>query len=149
VRDELPVATGPAADTGKRSVGSWLVYGAIILAVVTDAVFGVLSLFAPASFLSIVGVHSEQLSASAHVYAAYTGTRELAIAVTLIVLLAMRATRGLAAVMLLTALANALDVVNALAAQRWVQVPGALVFALIYFATAVWLFRRSAGGESA
>ena len=149
MKNDLPVATGPASDTDKRSVGRWLVSGVVTLAVVTGAIFGALSLFAPASFLSIVGVHSEQVSASAQVYAAYTGTRELAIAVTLVVLLVMRATRGLAAVMLLTALANALDVVHALAVQRWVQVPGALVFAVVYFATAVWLFRRSARRESA
>jgi hypothetical protein len=109
---------------------------------VTSGAFGVLSFFAPSAFLSIVGEPSAQLSAGAQVFAAYTGARELAIAATLLMLLITRATRSLAAVMLVAAFANAFDFIHALATQRWVQVPGALVFAAILLAAAVWLFTR-------
>jgi hypothetical protein len=139
--------TVQASLVNDRSVGWWLAYGAVILAVVTSAAFGVLSLFAPSAFLAIVGVQGAQLNASAQVFAAYTGARELAIAVTLLVLLVTRASRGLAAVLLLAALANGFDFVHAVITQRWFQAPGALVFAIIYLAAAVWLFNRPARRE--
>jgi ABC-type nickel/cobalt efflux system permease component RcnA len=116
----------------------------VVLAIVTGAVFGMLSLLAPSTFLMIVGVRVVQLNEGAQLFAAYTGARELAIAVTLLVMLLTRASRGLAAVMLLTALANVFDVGHAILAQRWVQVPGALVFAIIFLAAALWLFNRPA-----
>lgn len=142
-----PKTTVPASVVNDRSVGWWLAYGAVILAVATSATFGVLSLFAPSAFLAIVGVQSAQPNASAQVFAAYTGARELAIALTLLVLLVMRTSRGLAAVMLLAALANAFDFGHAVISQRWFQAPGALVFAIIYLAAAVWLFNRPARHE--
>jgi len=49
---------------------------------------------------------------------------------------------------LLTALANGFDAVHALLAQRWVQVPGALMFASISLAAALWLFSRPARPEN-
>jgi Domain of unknown function (DUF4267) len=142
-----PDTTVPANMVSSRSVGWWLAYIAVVLAVVTSAAFGVLCLFAPATFLGIVGERTVQVNAGAQVLAAYTGARELAIAITLLVLLVTRASRGLAAVMLLTALANVFDFGHAVIAQRWVQAPGALVFAIIYLAAAVWLFNRPARRE--
>ena len=142
-----PETTLKARAVSGRSVGWWLAYGAVILAVVTSAAFGVLSLFSPSAFLAIVGVQSAQLNASAQVFAAYTGARELAIAVTLLVLLVTRASRGLAAVMLLAALANLFDFGHAVISQRWFQAPGALIFAIIYLAATVWLFNRPARHE--
>ena len=130
--------------TVSRNAGWWLAHSAIVLAIVTSAIFGVLSLVAPAAFLSIVGVQTAQVDASAQVFAAYTGARELAIALTLLVLLVLRAPRGLAAVMLLAALANGFDAGHALLSQAWFQLPGALLFAIVYLAAARWLFTRSA-----
>ncbi|HET8908540.1 MAG TPA: DUF4267 domain-containing protein [Ktedonobacterales bacterium] len=141
-------ATGRANVGTSRSIGWWFAHGAVVLAIVTSAVFGVLSFVSPSAFLSIVGVHTGQLDAGAQIFAAYTGARELAIAFTLLVLLT-RASRGLAAVMLLTAVANGFDAVHALLAQRWVQAPGALVFAFISLAAALWLFSRPARREDA
>jgi hypothetical protein len=140
-------APARATMAGGRSVGWWLAHGSIVLAIVTSAVFGVLSLVAPAAFLSIVGVRTVQVDASAQVFAAYTGARELAIALTFLVLVVLRAPRGLAAVMLLAALANGFDASHALLSQRWGQLPGALVFAIVYLAAAVWLFNRYALGD--
>lgn len=145
--NSAPSTTAPATVASSRSVGWWLAYGSVVLAVVTSAAFGVLCLLSPAAFLGIVGVRTVQLNASAQVFAAYTGARELAIACTLLVLLVSRASRGLASVMLLTALANMFDFAHAMLSQRWVQAPGALVFAIIYLAAAIWLFNRSARHE--
>lgn len=141
----VPETTPHTTVAGSRHAGWWFAYGAIVLAIVTSAVFGVLSLVAPTTFLSIVGVPSARvgLSASAQVFAAYTGARELALALTLLVLLILRAPRGLAAVMLLAALANGFDAGHALLTQSWFQLPGALLFAIVYVAAALWLFKRS------
>ena len=147
--NSAPDSTVPATVTSisSRSVGWWLAYGAVVLAVVTSAAFGVLSFLSPAAFLGLVGVRTVQLNASAQVFAAYTGARELAIAGTRLVLLVSRASRGVASVMLLTALANLFDVAHALLSQNWVQAPGALVFAISYSVAARWLFNRSARHE--
>ena len=140
--------TGRANVGASRSIAWWLSHGAVVLAMVTSAAFGVLSFLSPSAFLAVVGVHTGQLTEGAHIFAAYTGARELAIACTLLVLVLIKASRGLAAVMLLTAVANGFDAVHALLAQRWVQVPGALVFAIISLAAALWLFSRPAGPEN-
>jgi hypothetical protein len=112
-----------------------------VLTIVTNIVFGLLSLLAPASFLGLVGERGAQVSTDTQIFAAYAGARALAIAVALLVLLFMRAPRGLAGAMLLAALANGFDLGHALLTQRWVQAPGALIFAVIYLAAALWLFR--------
>ena len=54
----------------------------------------------------------------------------------------LRAPRGLAAVMPFAALANGFDAGHALLAQRWFQLPGALLFAIVYLAAALWLFKH-------
>lgn len=125
-----------------------LVYGIVVLDALTTTIFGVLSLFAPNTFLSIVGVHGEQLTTGTQVFAAYTGARELAIAALLIILLIMRSTRALPALMLVTALANAVDGVHGLITQRWAQVPGAFAFAIIFLAAAIWLFNQPSSGRT-
>ena len=129
--------------TRSARAGWGLAYAAVALAVVTSAAFGVLSFAALPTFLSLVG-GGAAVSEGARVMASYTGARELAIAVTLIVLLLMRARRALAPVMLLAGLANLFDGVHALLTQNWFQAPGAVVFALIYLAAALWMYRRSA-----
>ena len=139
--------TNLTGNRGSKHAGWWLAYGAVVLAIVTSAVFGVLSLVAPAAFLSIVGVRTAQVDASTQAFAAYTGARELGLALSLLVLLVLRAPRGLAAVMLVAALANVFDAGHALLAQHWVQLPGALLFAIVYLAAALWLFKRYTLGD--
>src|SRR5262245_10801174 len=126
----------------RSSAVSWLVRGVVVLGAVANGVVGALSLVAPGTFLGAVGHPDEPLSAGVQVFAAYTGTRDLAVALLLLVLLAARSTRLLAGVVLLVALTNTLDVLDAIASQRWAQVPGALAFAVVFVAVAIWLLRR-------
>jgi hypothetical protein len=121
----------------------WLVRVVVVVGALVNAAAGVLSLFAPERFLALVGHAGESLSPGAQMFAAYTGTRDLAVALMLIALLAVRSKQMLAGVMLLTALANALDGVDAVAHQRWAQAPGALVFAIVFLLAACWPLRRS------
>ena len=145
----MPQTPRQTTVTRPRAIGWWLAYAAVVLAIVTNTVFGLLSLLVPASFLTLVGERSAEVSADAQIFAAYAGARELAIAVALLVLLFIRARRALAGVILLAALANGFDLGHALLTQRWVQVPGALIFAIIYLAAAVWFFRHMDGPDRA
>lgn len=132
---------GPADRSG---AARWLVAAVIILGALITGLVGLLSLVAPTAFLAAIGHSGAHLTAGTQIFAAYTGARELAIAVALVVLLALHSTRVLPGLMVVTAGANLLDVVDALAAGRWVQVPGALVFALAFLAAAAWLVKQPA-----
>jgi hypothetical protein len=67
--------TGRANVGTSRSIAWWLAHGAVVLAMVTSAVFGVHSFLSPSAFLAIVGVRPGQLTAGAPLFAAYTGAR--------------------------------------------------------------------------
>ena len=84
------------------------------------------------------------MTPSTLVFAEYAGARELAIAVALIGCVALRIAPALAGVLVVAATANALDAVEALATARWVQLPGAVVFAAAYACAAVWYTRQPA-----
>lgn len=139
----MPGANGQAGAPRYTPIGWGLAYTAVILAVVTSAAFGALSFVALPRFLALVGAQNASVDPGTQIMAAYTGARELAIAATLVVLLLMRTRRGLAPVMLLAGLANLFDGAHALLTQRWDQAPGAIVFALIYLAAALWIYRRT------
>jgi hypothetical protein len=136
-------SAGAAPRSGRAR---WLVDAVVLLGALLTGLVGVLSLVAPAAFLAVIGHQGMPVTSSGQIFAAYTGTRELAIAVALVVLLVLRSTRVLAALMVVTAGANLLDAVDALAAGRWVQVPGALVFALAFLAAAAWLAKQAREG---
>jgi hypothetical protein len=144
--EALHVAAGFPRRSGaiRRLVDAIVVLGALI----TGAV-GVLSLVAPATFLAVIGHRGAHVTASTQIFASYTGARELAIAVALVILLALRSTRVLPGLMVVTAGANILDVADALVNGRWAQVPGAFVFALAFLAAAAWLFKQPHGHEAA
>ena len=139
-------AEGPGTKSGPGALwwtsATIVVAGALVLGTV-----GLLSLFAPGAMLALVGYAGEQPSPGTRVFADYTGTRDVAIAVVLLVLLATRSSRALPAVLLLTALANGLDAAAALASQRWPQLPGALGFAIAFLVAAVLLSERSVIGR--
>src|SRR5262249_37763086 len=138
-----PAAAQPGQGKWARSsAAAWLVRGVVVLGAVVNGVVGALSLVAPGTFLGAVGHPDEPLSAGVQVFAAYTGTRDLAVALLLLVLLAARSTPRLAGVVLLVALTNPLDGLDALASQRWAQLPGALTFAVVFVTVAIWLLRR-------
>lgn len=122
----------------------WLVRIVVVLGALLSAAIGVLGFLAPNSLLALLGHPGEQVTAGTRQLAAYVGARELAIAVLLVILLFMRSTRVLSAVMALFAASNALDAIDALAFQRWAQVPGAALFAVAFAVGALWLVRQPA-----
>jgi len=147
---ETPPAERRSASSTERSrLTRWLIGAVVVLGALVTGLTGVLSLVAPATFLALTGHRGEPVTAGVRVFAAYAGARELAIAVALVVLLALRSRRVLPGLMMVTAGANAVDVVGAVAAGRWVQLPGAVVVALVFLATAVWLFTHPPVDRSA
>jgi hypothetical protein len=122
--------------SGKRAIGFVTVVAVVVGAALSGAA-GLLSWLAPSVFLSAVGQVSVDVTPAASVFAAYAGAREVAIALTLIALLVLRAWPAFVGALIVAALANFADALGALAAQRWTQLPGALVFALIYIGAAI------------
>ena len=80
---------------------------------------------------------------AARVYADYMFARNLALAVMLLLLLAMRARRMLAGFMVLMALIQIVDVGDDLARGAFLLVPGLLVFATVFLLGAWRLFGQA------
>jgi hypothetical protein len=90
------------------------------------------------------------------VYADYTFARDLALALMLVLLLALRARRMLAGIMVLLVVVQLVDVFDDLTRGAYVLVPGVLVLAIVFlvgawtlFGQAVWNVdaRRDAEGK--
>ncbi len=119
----------------------WWLTVIVVLGAVLIATGAVLAIFAS----------GEHLNTAGHNYADYFITRNLAVAVMLLVMLALRARRVLAALMILTALIQFLDAVTAIATGRLGLVPIDLIFAAVFTFGAArlsglrpWLPRRAA-----
>ena len=80
------------------------------------------------------------MTEAARVYADYLFARNLALAVMLFFLLAIRARRMLAGFMVLVAFIQLVDSVNDLARGDWLLIPGLLVFAIVFLLGAWRLF---------
>ncbi len=129
------------ANGGSVSVAR-LVDIVVVLGALLMGAAGLTSIFAPQVFLIAVGVSGEPINAGTEIFARYTGARDVALAVMLLILLAVRSRRVLAGLVVATALANALDCALDLVAQRWPAALGPFLFAILYLAAAVWLFRQ-------
>ncbi|MDQ2875733.1 MAG: hypothetical protein M3Y33_13450 [Actinomycetota bacterium] len=119
----------------------WWLTVIVVLGAVLTATGAVLAIFASGDHLNTAG----------HNYADYFITRNLAVAVMLLVMLALRARRVLAALMILTALTQFLDAVTAITTGRLGLVPIDLIFAAVFTFGAArltgsqpWLPRRAA-----
>jgi hypothetical protein len=80
------------------------------------------------------------ITSAGQMYVDYMFSRNLALAVMLLLLLAMRANRMLAGFMALVALIQCIDVLDDLARRDFLLVPGLLVFALVFLVGAWQLF---------
>src|SRR5215469_13549584 len=89
----------------------------VILGALFNAAVGALSLLNPSGFLAMVGGGDQDLTPGVTVFAGYAGARELAIAVALLVLVALRAGPALVGVLVIAGLANAIDVIGAILAE--------------------------------
>jgi len=83
------------------------------------------------------------MTEAARVYADYLFARNLALAVMLFFLLAIRARRMLAGFMVLVAFIQLVDSVDDLARGAWLLIPGLLVFAIVFLLGAWRLFGQA------
>lgn len=100
----------------------WWLLAMVILGSVLTAAGAVMGLLASGEHLNTAGQN----------YADYFATRNLAMAAMLLVMLALRARRVLAALMILTAVIQLLDAVTAAATGRLGLIPIDLVFTAVF-----------------
>lgn len=131
--------TAELSPTVTTRIWPWWLTVIVIVGALLTATGAVLAIFAS----------GEHLNTAGHNYADYFITRNLAVAMMLLVMLALRARRVLAALMILTALIQFLDAVTAIATGRLGLVPIDLIFAAVFIFGAVrlsgsrpWLHRR-------
>jgi hypothetical protein len=110
----------------------------VILGALLIAAGAVISKLAPTLL-----TNSEAMTGAARVYADYMFARNLPLAVMLFLLLATKARRMLAGLMVLTALIQIVDVINDLTRGAFLLVPGLLVFAIIFLVGASRLFGQA------
>jgi hypothetical protein len=80
----------------------------------------------------LVSPHAE-INPAVHVYASYTFSRDLALAIMLLVALRLRARATLNTLMLLVGFIQILDAFTDCVDHRWTIVPGTLVIGLVFF----------------
>jgi hypothetical protein len=100
----------------------------VIAGALLTAKGAVIALVRPAMLVS----PQDQINGAVHVYAGYLAARNLALALMLTALLALRARRALGNVMALFALVQLLDVCIDYAEGRWTIVPVALLLGVLF-----------------
>lgn len=89
---------------------------------------GVIGLVNP----SMLASPHDQINGAVHIYAGYFAVRNVALGLFLPMVLALRARRALASLMVLVGFVQLLDVLMDCVEGRWAIVPGVLVLGIIY-----------------
>jgi hypothetical protein len=108
---------------------------AVILGAVLMAAGSVIAMARPEMLVAPLG----GIDGAARIYAGYFAVRNLALALVLGGLLALRARRALGAMMALTSLTQLLDAGMDCFEGRWMIVPGVTVFGVVFLVAAGWL----------
>ncbi len=132
-----PVDTPEVLRPHATPVPFWL-SASVILGALLMAAGGIIAMIHPAMLVS----PDAQINGAVRVYAGYLVSRNLALALMLLVMLSVHAPRGLSNLMLLTALIQLLDAGMDCVEGRWNLVPGVLIFAAVFFLGAVRLAGR-------
>ena len=117
----------------------WWVAAIVIVGALLTAAGALFALVRPETLLE-AGQH---MNAAAHIYAGYLISRGLALALMLLTLLALRARRMLASLMVLIALIQVIDAVVDATTGRASLLPIALVFAAAFILGASRLFGQA------
>jgi hypothetical protein len=107
---------------------AWWLRILVLLGALLTATGAVIALFHPAMLVS----PQDEINRAVHIYAGYFASRNLALAVLLMVLLSLRARRALSNLMVVVALVQVLDACMDILEGRWMIVPGVVVFGLIF-----------------
>ena len=123
---------------GARSV----VDAIVLVGALINGGVGALSLFAPSLFLAAVGLAGQTVTPASAVFGDYAGARELALGVGLLGFRVSGRYGGLCGVLVVAGVANAIDAGGSVVAQRWEQLPGAVLFTVAYLIAAIFLEKR-------
>jgi len=110
----------------------WWVTVAVLIGAALMTAGGVIALVNPAMLVS----PQDQIDGAVHTYAGYLASRNLCIAALLLALMAMRKTRALGNLLVLTAFIQLADAILDAMEGRWLIVPGVLVLCLLFFLAA-------------
>lgn len=110
----------------------------VVLGIVLTIVGAVISKVNPTML-----TNASQVTDAVRVYADYTFSRNLSLAILLLFLLVMGNRRMLAAFMVLTALIQFVDVINDLTTGDYILATGLLVFVIAFLLGASSLFKRA------
>jgi|SRR5580704_950694 hypothetical protein len=125
--DEYPgTAKTNASPEGTTAIAWWL-YVVVILGALLTATGAILAIVHPTM---LVSPHDE-INGAVHIYAGYFASRNMALAVMLVVLLSLRARRALSNLMVLISFIQLLDACMDCAEGRWMIAPGVLVFGVV------------------
>jgi hypothetical protein len=126
------------------SFPAWL-SASVILGALLMGAGAVIALVRPAMLVA----PNAEITAAVRLYADYLVSRNLALALMLLVMLAKRAGRVLSGLMLLTAFIQFIDAGLDVLEGRWAMVPGVLIFAIVFFLSAARLNDRPLWNVSA
>ena len=120
--------TSPSSSEGDASFTVWLstvvVLGAVLMA--TGALIAILR-------PGLLASPQDDINSAVHVYAGYLFSRNLALAIMLLVALSLRQRRILNTLIVLTAFIQMLDACLDFVEGRWAIVPGVVIFGLVFF----------------
>ena len=123
----------------------WWVTVAVILGALLMLSGGVIAIVRP---VMLVSPHDE-INGAVHVYAGYLASRNIALAIMLLVMLSLRAKIALSNLMVLTAFIQLLDAGIDCVEGRWPIVPGVLVFGVVFLLGAARLHEYPFWGAEA
>ena len=126
---QLPSPASPS--DGNAAFPRW-VQAIVILGALLMLMGALIAVFRPVMLVS----PGEEINAAVRVYAGYLFSRNLALAVMLLLALILRARGTLYALILLTSFVQLLDTGMDIAEGRWPLVPGVAIFAVLFFVAA-------------
>ena len=124
-------------ERGPSAALPWWLCTIVSLGALLMATGALLALFHP---VLLVSPH-DQINAAVHIYAGYFASRNLGLALMLVVAMSLRARGMLHTLMLLTAFIQVLDAGLDCVEGRWVIVPGVVLIGLMFFVGSAWLSR--------
>ncbi len=113
----------------------WWINIAVVMGALLMLAGGVIAVVRP---VMLVSPHDE-INGAVHIYAGYLASRNIALAVLLLMMLSLRARIALSNLMVLTAFIQLLDAGIDCVEGRWPIVPGVLVFGLVFWLAAARL----------
>jgi hypothetical protein len=116
-------------DSPRKAALPWWLSTSVILGALLMAAGATIALIRPAMLVA----PGAEINAATRVYAGYLVSRNLALALMLLAMLAVRARGVLSSLMVLTAFIQLFDAAMDAMEGRWPIVPGVLVFAIVFF----------------